>query len=1182
MNSGRNFARSAASLLTLICVATPFLALAAPASTTSLPTDGRVVGGSATIDQVSKTQLDINQSTTGAIVDWKTFNIGSKDTVTFNQPTNGVTLNRVVNSASPSQIFGTLNANGTIMLVNSQGVVFGKGSEVNVGGLVATSSDIDNRDFMKGKYKFDRAGNTQAQIINEGNITVKEGGLAAFVAPSVVNEGVIEARMGKVQLASGETFSVDLYGDGLVNLQASDKLKKELVQNSGLIEANGGQVLMTTAAARDAVNSLINMNGIIEADTVGTKNGQVVLSAQGQNSTVEVSGKINADGKLRDQTGGSVDLAATNIDIAKGADISASGEAGGGSVVVQGVQAPSKAKSAKGAVPTHITVAQGAVIEANATRSGNGGSVTLAADSVDFAGTINAKGEGKNGNGGFVDMSAPDDLYVTGTVDAGAERGTAGTWSMESDSLTIASTMKTPMSTFGPTLAFAPVYFGSTVDANSISNALSNGTNVTVTAQNTGSLPGNIAVDTAILASGERAVTLSLNAANSVDLASNVSIASRRGALNVFLQSGSEGGSTTFERNASLRTNGGNVTVTGGAVVMNWGSSIVTRGGNVTFGGESAAQGNARNSDGIALYDATVDAQGGDISFAGTGYNSGWFSSGNGVLIADGSVVKTAEEGSISIVGSASGFGFGNGVEIVGRDTRVSANDGDINITGSVGSAKIIPEVPVGSAMPLLMPMFIVGNGVGIDIADGAEIGGRHDRGNINFVTDTLRMTEDAVVRAKGLVSFDTYNSSTSIGVAGARGTLQLNDTVLRDIDAGTIQIGDTTHSGAFVVDAYRWNSNAVFLNGAADIEIAGKQRMGDHTFLADSANGNIVIDENGGVSSSADGNAIVLAATNGNFINRNSSADTLMASDEDGRWLIYSTSPLSDTMGGLSSDFHRYSCEYNGTCPSFPAQSNGNLYRMTPFLTVTPDAASTVYGDAAPTFTYSLSGFLLPGDNLGNVTGTPSLTSAYAVGSNAGSYDIGAAAASLASALGYSFTYTTLTNGLTVNKAVLTVNANDQSRGLGAPNPAFTYTYSGLKNGDTSGVFSGALATNAMWDSLPGLYDILQGGLNAGGNYTIAYTPGTLAVGSPVSQLNSLLRREAVKMGGKKPGGTLLAILNPAPAVGGLAGLSPAAGGGAPVDLANLSPSAGGRSNKGDVTSLIECSDATPCAINQ
>lgn len=181
------------------------------------PQGGTVVGGNVTIKQTSPTRVDVTQSTNRGIINWKSFNIGSNEHVNFNQPSSSsVTLNRVT-GGSPSEILGRLSSNGHIWLVNPNGVFFGSEAKVDVAGLVATTHDIKNSDFMAGRYVFQSDGQPPGIIENQGRITAADAGLVAFVAPGVVNHGVINARLGEVTLASGNAFTVDFYGDQKIN-----------------------------------------------------------------------------------------------------------------------------------------------------------------------------------------------------------------------------------------------------------------------------------------------------------------------------------------------------------------------------------------------------------------------------------------------------------------------------------------------------------------------------------------------------------------------------------------------------------------------------------------------------------------------------------------------------------------------------------------------------------------------------------------------------------------------------------------------------------------------------------------------------------------------------------------------------------------------------------------------------
>jgi len=151
----------------------------------ALPTGGQITSGKGTISQ-SGSAMTINQQTDRMIANWSTFNIGRNASVTFNQPgASSVALNRILDQ-NPSQIYGSLSANGQVFLVNSQGIYFGPTARVDVGGLVTSSLNITNENFLAGKYLFEKDGS--GSIINKGTINA---GYAAFLSPSITNEGVM-------------------------------------------------------------------------------------------------------------------------------------------------------------------------------------------------------------------------------------------------------------------------------------------------------------------------------------------------------------------------------------------------------------------------------------------------------------------------------------------------------------------------------------------------------------------------------------------------------------------------------------------------------------------------------------------------------------------------------------------------------------------------------------------------------------------------------------------------------------------------------------------------------------------------------------------------------------------------------------------------------------------------------
>src|SRR5690606_32909642 len=199
--------------------------------------------------------LTVNQSTNRTVIDWRSFDIGSNATTNFVQPnSSSIAVNRVNGSANPTEIQGTLNANGQVWILNPNGVLFGKNAKIDVAGIVASTGNINVQSFMSGDTRLQLSGADGGSVTNEGAITIADGGLAAFVAPAVRNSGVIQARVGKVTLAAGTTFTLDLAGDQLVEIGLG--ANNALVDQSGQLIAEGSTVNLTAKSASAVVDSV--------------------------------------------------------------------------------------------------------------------------------------------------------------------------------------------------------------------------------------------------------------------------------------------------------------------------------------------------------------------------------------------------------------------------------------------------------------------------------------------------------------------------------------------------------------------------------------------------------------------------------------------------------------------------------------------------------------------------------------------------------------------------------------------------------------------------------------------------------------------------------------------------------------------------------------------------------------
>jgi filamentous hemagglutinin family protein len=302
----------------------------------ALPQGGTVAAGQAAISQ-SGSALDVHQSSSRTVLNWQSFDVGNGESVNFHQPSqSAIALNRI-NGGNVSQILGNLNANGQVWLVNPSGVVFGEHAQVNVGGLVATTSNIDNARFMSGSYVFDQVGDAFGSIVNQGRIKVADGGLAALVGANVSNDGRIEAQLGRIQLASGDRFALDLFGDGLINLQAGEALTHQAVSNSGRLDAAGGQVRLSLAAAQATLSSLINLGGFVGAQDIILGGDTVMLTGSlHATDSVAIGGRSVAQQGSIATEGGRIVVTASEVYLDSEASRTTANGASGGSIHIDG------------------------------------------------------------------------------------------------------------------------------------------------------------------------------------------------------------------------------------------------------------------------------------------------------------------------------------------------------------------------------------------------------------------------------------------------------------------------------------------------------------------------------------------------------------------------------------------------------------------------------------------------------------------------------------------------------------------------------------------------------------------------------------------------------------------------------------------------------------------------------
>jgi filamentous hemagglutinin family protein len=270
--------------------------------------------------------MTVRQTSQKLVADWNTFNIGSQASVTFRQPdATASALNRI-HDLDPSQIMGKLTANGQLFLINQSGIIFGKTAQVNVGGVVATSLDMADRDFLEGKYRFSSAG-AAGPVINQGVIEAMPGGVVALISPQVENDGVIQADGGSAALLAGDKVSLDFGGDDMINFVIDHGAVQAQASNKGLIQADGGVAVMSARAASELARAAVNNTGIVRARTFANRAGKIVLVSDMKTGTTAVSGMLDASAP-NGGDGGFIETSGVTVKIADGTVVTTSAPRG--------------------------------------------------------------------------------------------------------------------------------------------------------------------------------------------------------------------------------------------------------------------------------------------------------------------------------------------------------------------------------------------------------------------------------------------------------------------------------------------------------------------------------------------------------------------------------------------------------------------------------------------------------------------------------------------------------------------------------------------------------------------------------------------------------------------------------------------------------------------------------------
>ncbi len=740
------------------------LSLGAVAPAIAGPSGGVVVSGQGSISKPSTDTTVINQSSSQLQLNWNTFNVAANESVLFKQPSSSaIAFNRILDQ-NPSQIFGHVQGNGQVVLVNPNGFLIGRTATLNVNSLVVSSLNAIDFDPVSGRYRFSATGNP-GSVINEGAITAGPGGSVTLLGGRVSNSGSIVADFGTVNLAAGRTATLDLAGDGLLRLEVNSEIvansdgAASAVENSGTIRADGGRVLLTASAVKDVFSNLINNTGIVRANRIDDSGGSIELLGPG--GDVLSSGTLDASAGDNKSSGGSVSVLGNRVALVGNASVDVSGAMNGGTALIGGDEHGSN-PAVLDAQDTYVS--PGATISADAGAHGDGGKVVVWANgATEYEGFLSARGGALSGNGGFAEVSGKESLIFTGTADLTALNGSWGTLLLDPDYIIIdnSNTLPPGLNTgtglwdFGVDTGLGPN--GAHIGAQRI-NTLLDTTSLTLNANNdiTQTSASNIDVSADGAASGK---SIALNSDGTMQLNGTIKL---NGNLQLKV----------------LNTNGAGTLDLQGTVELNGGSFGAESAGNLTMGGTVSTTGTGAVS--LLSDNGTLTMQTGSSISAGSGVAA---------LGAHGDITVTsiATTGSASVISSFGSISTGThtGAAITAGQLDLEGDGGTVGVAGTGGAIDIDAsqlqvtaingDVYVENAGALLLT-----SGVGRTTGAGT--------GSVNVTTDNGALTMESV-SANGPVVF--WAKQGGVQWDGTGSGIQAPSTTLT---AGNGSVGSLAH----------------------------------------------------------------------------------------------------------------------------------------------------------------------------------------------------------------------------------------------------------------------------------------------------------------------------------------------------------------------------------------------------
>ena len=500
----------------------------------SAPEGGSITHGLGTIDVLGN-ETSISQTSDNLIIDWNSFNVSPDEEVIFNQPSeHSVAINNIL-QYDASEINGRISANGKVILINPRGIIFGENSQINTSALIASSLSLLEESFLNGEYIFKDFDDTQGVIINNGTIKASMG--VSLVGESVINNGLVQAQLGYINLAAGRQAYLTFDELGFMGIKIDQEVinndlgLKQLIENNGQLSA-AGRVAITAQASSGLFDRAINNTGIVKATGFNHQPGNVYI----EGPQVIHSGVIDVSNDAG--LGGQIDVLGDQVGIIDKAVVNASGQQGGG-VIHLGGSYQGLDENIRNAKATYI--GKDVKISASAGMVGDGGEVVVWADETTrFYGNIESIGGEVGGNGGRVEVSGKESLLFNGSVDLSATNGEFGSLLLDPQKLSVVADSEDESDHIHDSEAGGQVDFSdieeATIKASTLVNLLDSG-KVNLTASELISIDSAISSESSnelqIVSDGDVDVLAAITTAGKLEINANGNTEGSEGRINL-------------------------------------------------------------------------------------------------------------------------------------------------------------------------------------------------------------------------------------------------------------------------------------------------------------------------------------------------------------------------------------------------------------------------------------------------------------------------------------------------------------------------------------------------------------------------------------------------------------------------------------------------------------------------